>query len=86
MLYFPNKIPGMIKVSYDEPSSTLFIWYNNKPRQDAYRINRQYWLTTILPVITNGDDFRNLLIYGERNGVVEKVVNATLISQFDQHE
>ncbi len=88
MLYFPTKIPGVIKVSFDEPSSTLFVWYNNKPKQDVYKINRQYWITSILPVITNGDDFRNLLIYGQRNGLVEKVVNAHLASRIDasKHE
>lgn len=86
MLYFPTKIPSVIKVSYDEPSSTLFIWYNNKPKQDVYRIERQYWIRSILPVITNGEDFRNLLIYGERNGYVERILNATLKSKLDRYD
>lgn len=86
MLYFPTNIPGIVKVSYDEPSSTLFIWYTYKKECEAWKINEQYYHSQILPLIDAQQDFRTTLIYAQRSGFAEKVVNATLVSQFDVYE
>lgn len=86
MLFFPTKIPGMIKVSYDEPSSTLFIWYSNKNDKDAYKIDRNYYQNQVFPMLNRDRDFRPLLIWGERNNFVEKIINAYYTPSLDKYE
>ncbi len=83
MLYFPTKIPSVVKIYYDEPSSTLFIWYTNKQERDAFRVHREFYKQQLLPDILNDRDIRGVLIYGQRRGYVEKIVNAQLISTFN---
>lgn len=85
MLFYPTKMPGILKVSYDEPSSTLFIWYTNKP-QEAYRIDRSFYEEQIFPVLNKDLDIRGLIIWGERNNFVEKVINAHLTSKLNIYE
>lgn len=85
MLFYPTKMPGILKISYDEPSSTLFIWYSNKP-SEAFRIDRSFYSKQIFPILNKDQDIRSLMIWGERNNYVEKVYNAHLTSILEPYE
>ncbi len=85
MLFYPTRMPGILKISYDEPSSTLFIWYANKP-QEAFAIDRNFYEKQIFPILNKDQDIRGMLVWGERNNFVERIINAYFSSNLNKYE